>query len=98
MNRGCTEGKSVARRRTPFNVAVMHAFVGLCRLLATNKILARKLAELERRLEVHDQAIKSLFKAIRQLMSPPAKPRHEIGFHAVGKAATNAGEAKTRRQ
>jgi hypothetical protein len=49
----------------------MRAFVGL----------ARKLAELERRLEGHDQAIRSLFDAIRQLMAPPAKPRKQIGFH-----------------
>jgi hypothetical protein len=55
--------------------------------------LARKLAELERRLEGHDQAIKSLFDAIRELMAPPAKPRREIGFHAIGKEA--AADAKT---
>ena len=80
------------------NVAIMRAFVGLRRLLATNETLARKLAELEHRLEGHDKAIKSLFDAIRQLMAPPAKPRREIGFHTIGKAAPSDGATKSRRK
>src|ERR1017187_2799666 len=80
-------------RAVQVNVAIMRAFVSLRRLLATNETLARKFAELERRLEGQDQAIKSLFDAIRELMAPPAKPRREIGFHAIGKEA--AADAKT---
>jgi len=45
------------------------------------KDLAHKLAELERKIEGHDAAIRSLFDAIRQLMAPPPEPRKEIGFH-----------------
>jgi hypothetical protein len=70
-----------SERAVQVNVAIMRAFVGLRRLLATNEVLACKLAELERHLEGHDQAIKSLFEAIRALMAPPEKPRGEIGFH-----------------
>ena len=81
-----------SKRAVQVNVAIMRAFVSLRRLLATNETLARKFAELERRLEGHDQAIKSLFDAIRELMAPPAKPRREIGFHAIGKEA--AADAK----
>jgi hypothetical protein len=81
-----------SKRAVQVNVAIMRAFVSLRRLLATNEALARKFAELERRLEGHDQAIKSLFDAIRELMAPPAKPRREIGFHAIGKEA--AADAK----
>ena len=68
-------------RAVQVNVAIMRAFVSLRRMLAGNEALARKLAELERHLEGHDQAIKTLFNAIRELMSPPAKPEREIGFH-----------------
>jgi hypothetical protein len=50
-------------------------------MLASNDTLARKLAELERCLEGHDQAIKSLFDAIRELAAPAVKTRREIGFH-----------------
>ena len=67
-------------------------------MLAGNEALARKLAELERRLEGHDQAIKSLFDAIRELAAPPAKPRREIGFHAIGKEATDGGTTKSKRK
>ena len=59
----------------------MRAFVSLRRMLASNDTLARRLAVLERRLEGHDQAIKSLFNAIRELADPAVKPRREIGFH-----------------
>jgi hypothetical protein len=50
-----------SRRAVPVNVAIMRGFVNLRRMLATNKTLARKLAELERRVEGHDRAVESLF-------------------------------------
>jgi hypothetical protein len=43
-----------------------------------NADLARKLETLEKK---YDAQFKVVFDAIRQLMSPPAKPRREIGFH-----------------
>jgi hypothetical protein len=67
------------------NVAIMRAFVSLRRLLSTNEDLSRKFAELERKLEGHDDAIKSLFDAIRELMLPSKKTKREIGFHAIAK-------------
>ena len=70
-----------SERAVQVNVAIMRAFVGLRRMLASNDTLSRKLAELERRLEGHDQGIKSLFDAIRELMTPLEEPRREIGFH-----------------
>jgi hypothetical protein len=50
-------------------------------MLASNEALARKLNELEQRLGGHDQAIRSLFEAIRKLASPTPGRRREIGFH-----------------
>ena len=87
-----------SKRAMQVNVAIMRAFVSLRRLLATSETLARKFAELERRLEGHDQAIKSLFDAIRELMSPPAKPRREIGFHAIGKEAVDDARTLSKRK
>ncbi|HEY5345690.1 MAG TPA: ORF6N domain-containing protein [Verrucomicrobiae bacterium] len=72
-------------RAVQVNVAIMRAFVSLRRLLGTNETLARKFAELERKLEGHDQAIKTLFDAIRELMLPPKKLKREMGFHAITK-------------
>jgi hypothetical protein len=77
-----------SERAVQVNVAIMRAFVSLRRMLAANETLACKLAELEQRLEGHDEAIRSLFQAIRELMSPPANPRRTMGFH-VGREKTS---------
>jgi hypothetical protein len=55
--------------------------VRLRETLSLHKELAHKLADLERKIENHDENIRSLFDAIRQLMTPPETPRREIGFH-----------------
>ena len=68
------------------SVRVVRAFVRLRQMLATHKELAAKLAELETRIETHDENITALFEAIRQLMEPPASPRKPIGFAAQTKA------------
>src|SRR5437867_7598339 len=68
-------------RAVQVNIAIMRAFVRLREALSLHKDLAHKLAELERKIEGHDAAIRSLFEAIRQLMAPPHEPRKEIGFH-----------------
>jgi hypothetical protein len=87
-----------SERAVQVNVAIMRAFGGLRRLLAGNELLSRKLTELERRLEGHDTAIKSLFDALRKLMSPPAKPRREIGFHAIVRENSRQTNGSTRKK
>jgi ORF6N domain-containing protein len=69
------------------NIAIVRAFVQLRRALETNRELARKFSELERRIDKHDAEIAAILEAIRQLMAPPAKPRREIGFHVREQAA-----------
>ncbi len=64
------------------NIAIMRFFVRLKEIISAHKELAYKLNELERKIEKHDEDIKSIFEAIRQLMSPtPAEPKRRIGFH-----------------
>jgi hypothetical protein len=87
-----------SERSLQVNVAIMRAFVSLRRMVATNDNLSRKLAELERRLEGHDKGIKSLFDAIRELMTPPERPRREIGFHAIRKEAKDDGKPNSKGQ
>jgi len=60
------------------SVMVVRAFVKLRQMLASNAELARKLAAMEKK---YDAQFKVVFDAIRQLMSPPARPKREIGFH-----------------
>ena len=67
-----------SERAAQTSVQVVRAFVRLRQMLASNAELARKLAALENK---YDAQFKVVFDAIRQLMSPPAKPKREIGFH-----------------
>jgi len=67
-----------SERAAQTSVQVVRAFVKLRQLLASNAELARKLAAMEKK---YDAQFKVVFDAIRQLMSPPAKPKREIGFH-----------------
>jgi hypothetical protein len=69
-------------RAVEVSVFVVRAFVKLRQLALTHKELAAKLDELERKVTGHDDAIRQLVVAIRQLMAPPpeAKPKRRIGF------------------
>ena len=51
-------------RAIAVNIEIMRAFVRLREILTSNKELARKLDELERRLGAHDQAIASILPRI----------------------------------
>lgn len=73
-------------RAVNVSVYVVRAFVRLRKVVATNKEGTAKLAELERRVSEHDEAIRSLVTAIRRLMEPPApEPRKRIGFRVEEK-------------
>jgi len=67
-----------SERAAQTSVMVVRAFVRLRQMLASNAELARKLAAMEKK---YDAQFKVVFDAIRQLMSPPEKPKREIGFH-----------------
>jgi hypothetical protein len=75
-----------SERAVKVNIAIMRAFVKLREILETNRELARKFAELEKRVGKHDEEIVAILEAIRQLMAQPEKPRREIGFHVREKA------------
>jgi hypothetical protein len=76
-----------SERAVKVNIAIMRAFVKLRETLETNRELARKFSELEKRVGKHDTEIAAIIEAIRQLMTPPEKPRREIGFHLREKPA-----------
>ena len=69
-------------RAIEMGVHVVRAFVRLRELLTSNKALAQKLDELERKYDHHDKAIASMLAAIRELMSPLPLKRRGIGFTA----------------
>lgn len=71
-----------SERAIEASVFVVRAFVKLRSLLATHKEIAQKLTELERKLAGHDEDIKTLFVALRQLMALPDPKIKRIGFHS----------------
>ena len=74
------------RRAIAVSVYVVRAFVQLREMLSSNRELAKRLDQLEARLDKklgeHDAAIAAIISAIRQLMHPPAPKRRPIGFTA----------------
>ena len=62
-----------SERAVRINIAIMRAFVRLQETLSLHRELAARLTELERKIESHDEGIRTLFEAIRQLMTPTGK-------------------------
>jgi len=70
-----------SKRAVQVNITIMRTFVKLRQIISTNKDLAQKLNKLEAKFDDHDQKIKLVFEAIRELMqSPSVKPKPKIGF------------------
>ena len=66
-----------SKRAVQVNIQIMRAFVRLREMVTSNKDLARRLEELEKK---YDSQFKSVFDAIRQLMTPVVLPHRRIGF------------------
>jgi hypothetical protein len=75
-----------SERAIAVNIEIMRTFVRMRELLASNKVLAKRFAQLEARLDKklaeHDDAITAILSAIRELMNPPPPKRRPIGFTA----------------
>ncbi|MBL7132437.1 MAG: ORF6N domain-containing protein [Candidatus Omnitrophica bacterium] len=71
-----------SKRAIKVNIQIMRAFVKLKELFLTHKDLAAKLEALERKHVEHDDKIKAIFEAIKQLLEPkPVEKKRRIGFH-----------------
>jgi len=73
-----------SERAVAVNIAIMRAFVEMRRVAASYDAVERRLDDLERetqaKLGKHDQQLETIFNALRQLISPPPRPRRRIGF------------------
>lgn len=67
-------------RAVEVSLYVVRAFIRLRELLSTHTELSQKVAELEGRLDTHDEEIALLMQAIQQLLSPPPTPERKLGF------------------
>ena len=64
-------------RAVDVNIAIMRTFVQLRRLMDSNRELARKIAEMEKR---YDEQFGTVFQAIQQLITEEEEPKRKIGF------------------
>ena len=66
-----------SERAIQVNIAIVRAFVRLREIIGSNKVLARRLAELEKK---YDAQFRVVFDAIRELMEEPKQKSGRIGF------------------
>jgi len=66
-----------SERAIEVNILIIRAFVKLREMIASNKELAKRLDELEKK---YDAQFKVVFDTIRQLMIPPETKKRKIGF------------------
>jgi len=71
-------------RAVAVNIEIMRAFVAMRRTASSYEELTRRMDELERttvgKLGEHEKHIAAIFKALRELMAPPRKRKHPVGF------------------
>ena len=79
-----------SKRAVEASVYVVRAFVKLRQMLAANKELSHKLAELEHKVDSHDGTIQALIVAIKKLMMPTETKEKKIGFIKESRALYRA--------
>jgi hypothetical protein len=62
------------------NISIIRAFVHLRQVISSHTELALKLKELEERLDDHDEKVRIIFEAIKQLIEEDEKPKKKIGY------------------
>jgi hypothetical protein len=73
-----------SERAIAVNIEVMRVFVELRRVASSYAAIEKRLEQIEQeigaRLGEHDEQLNQIFKALRQLISPPARPKRPVGF------------------
>jgi hypothetical protein len=73
-----------SERAIAVNIEIMRAFVELRRAASSYAAIEKRLEELERetgaKLSQHDEQLRQIFKSLRQLISPPPRPKRRVGF------------------
>ncbi len=67
-----------SKKAIQVNIQIMRTFTKLREIIMTHKDLQRKIEDIERK---YDQQFKVVFDAIKQLLTPPEKPKRQMGFH-----------------
>lgn len=70
-----------SKRAILVNIQIMRTFTKLREMLQSHAHLRRKIEEME---ATYDHQFQIVFKAIKKLLTPPAKSKRRIGFHRDG--------------
>ena len=62
------------------NIEIMRAFVKLRRVMLSHDEIARKVGELEKKINTQDGEIKVIFATINTMLNPVQKKKRQIGF------------------
>lgn len=63
-------------------IYVIRAFVKQREVLASNAVILKRLAEIDKTLLEHDSALRTLWHRLQPLLAPPPEnPKPKIGFH-----------------
>lgn len=85
-------------RAVALSVYVIRAFVKMREDLATNAVILKRLAEIDKTLLLHDQALREIVQKLRPLLAPPPQPsKPEIGFHVEEEAVPYRARRKSPR-
>ncbi|MBK6594010.1 MAG: ORF6N domain-containing protein [Burkholderiales bacterium] len=87
-----------SQRATELSVYVVQAFVELRGMLSSNRELAGKVHNLERKVSVHERNIADLVDSMAQLLAtPPPPPKRSIGFVTQEEPAIKPRSAKLKK-
>jgi phage regulator Rha-like protein len=69
-----------SKRAIEVNIKIIRVFTKMKEMLLTHKDVLLKLEQMEKQVVQNSKEIQAIFKALKQLLNPPQKPRQRIGF------------------
>lgn len=71
-------------RAVAMSVYVVRAFVEMKDALLANAAIFKRLAEIDKKLVMHDVVLRDVYEKLRPLLTPPPEtPRKELGYHTL---------------
>lgn len=71
-------------RAIAMNIEIMRVFVELRRVASLYAAITKRLEQIEQEIDArlgdHDEQLDQIFKTLRQLISPPPRPKQPVGF------------------
>ena len=67
-------------RAIEMSIKIIDVFVKLREMMLTHKDILLKIEQMESRITGHDEEIRMIFAALKELLDPPQEPRKRIGF------------------